>query len=96
MPKIDLSHNQRLQAQHGQLVRPMANRQSDMVFYISKKHARAVYYVHEYNKETHVVTWTRHRRNAVCFRTQQAVYQYLHAYLNNRSDVYLVHALQEM
>lgn len=87
MPKLNLAPSKRPS-------RCMSNHHNT-VFYISKKHERSIYYVQEVDRHHRAVKWVKHRNKAIRFHTQQAVYQFLHTYMNGRTDVVLVNALEE-
>lgn len=87
MPKLNLISGKRPS-------RYMSNQQNT-VFYVSKKHERDVYYVREVDKDNKAVKWIKHRNRAIRFHTQRSVYQFLHAYMNDRTDIIIVNALEE-
>ena len=91
MPKVNL------RPAHRTLARTMAKRlaATELVWYISKEHEKKTYYVQEVDKKSGSVKWTLRRKNAIQFRTNGAVYQFIYKFLNNRNDVVLVNAPEE-
>lgn len=62
------------------------------VWYIAKKHNDKTYYVHEVDKKSGTVKWTSSRNKAMVFRTENGVHHFLHTYMNDRTDIYLINA----
>lgn len=60
-------------------------------WFIAIRKRGKVYYVTEVDKDSGIVTWTPKRSEAISFSTESGVYNFLHAFLNDRTDVYLVH-----
>lgn len=66
--------------------------ENSQVWYIAKKHNNATYYVHEVDKQSSAVKWTKYRGNAMQFKTENGVHQFLRSHMNDRKDIYLIHA----
>ena len=66
-----------------------------MVWYIAKENNGKNYYITEIDKDTRAVTWTPIRKDSIQFATEQAVHTFIHAYLKERNDIFLVHAPEE-
>lgn len=62
------------------------------VWYIAIKHNNTTYYVQEVDKQNGAVKWTTHRSRAMQFHTENGVHHFIHAYMNDRHDIYLIHA----
>lgn len=65
------------------------------VWYISKKQNGSCYYVKEVDTENQAINWTTQRCQALGFRTESGVHHFIHAYMNGRTDVYLIHTSKE-
>lgn len=64
----------------------------DRVWYIAKQNNNTTYYVHEVDKQNSAVKWTKHRKNAMQFKTENGVHHFLNSHMNDRKDIYLIHA----
>lgn len=71
------------------------NLSGNLVYYITKRQNGRVYCVSEVDKDTGVVTWTQRKTMALQFATEAGVYNFVHAFLDNRSDIVLVNSLAE-
>lgn len=64
-------------------------------WYIAKKHNKVIYYVREIDNQNGAVKWTSHRSKSMHFHTENGVHQFIHDYLNDRTDIYLIHAAEK-
>lgn len=65
------------------------------VWYISKHQNRINYYVKEVDKINGAIKWTTHRKHAMQFHTENGVHHFIHAYMKDRRDIYLIHSIEE-
>ena len=64
------------------------------VWYVSKKQNKNVYYVKEVDEKNGAVKWTLHRESALRFHTEGGVHHFIHAHMQDRKDIYLIHAAE--
>lgn len=65
------------------------------VWYISKHQNNTTYYVKEVDKENGAIKWTTHRSKSMQFHTENGVHHFIHSYMKDRHDIYLIHAPEE-
>lgn len=61
------------------------------VWLISKRNNGKIYFLVDYDRDNKTALWSQHRRDALEFKTEAGVTQYISTYLNNRKDIILVH-----
>lgn len=66
-----------------------------MVWYVAKENDDKTYYIKEVDKESGAVKWSASRSKSMQFHTEHGVHHFIHAFLNNRPDIFLVHAESE-
>lgn len=59
-------------------------------WYIGKQQPDAVYYLAEFDDDASTAMWCKQRSDAMPFKTEAGVHQFISTYLNNRSDITLV------
>ncbi len=79
--------------------RRVANRKKQkpegVVWYISKHQNGTTYYVAEIDKQNGACKWTPNRARSMQFHTEAGVHHFIHAYLSDRTDIFLTHAPEE-
>ena len=73
------------------VVRARKNHLEKRVWYICKRQDETVYYVHEVDRECHAIKWSSLRSKAMQFHTENGVHHFIHAYMNDRKDIFLIH-----
>lgn len=71
--------------------RNVVKEKSKKVWYIAKCQSGRTYYLSDFDKNQRAALWSVFVKNGLVFRTNQGVNQYIAAYLNNRTDIHLVH-----
>ena len=69
-----------------------AKQETEAVWFIAKKQSGVSFYLADFDEANNAALWCRDRTQALYFQTEQGVYQYIASYLNNRNDIYLIHA----
>lgn len=72
-----------------------ASSEKSMVWYIAKKNDDRTYYIKEVDKDSGAVKWSSSRSKSMQFHTEHGVHHFIHAFLNNRSGIFLIHAPSE-
>lgn len=95
MPKINLLKRKTVKIKAAKQKHSQEGEGVAKVWYISKHQNRTNYYVQEVDKENGAIKWTSHRSKALQFHTESGVHHFIHAYMNDRKDIYLIHAAEE-
>ncbi len=61
-------------------------------WYIANAQSGIIFYLSDFDDDHNTALWSRNKGDAMPFRTENGVLQYLSTYLNSRSDVHLVHS----
>lgn len=71
----------------------MANRRAPNVrhiWFIGKRQSGFLYYLAEFDDNTSTAMWSKHQLDAIPFKTEVGIHQFISSYLNNRTDLVLV------
>ena len=63
-----------------------------LVWYIAKHQNDRTFYVSEIDEDNHAVTWRTNQKQAMNFYTERGVHQFINAFLNGRTDMFLINA----
>lgn len=64
----------------------------DMIWFIGLRRNRKTFYVADYDDDNNSVMWSEKKENGISFKSEQAIHRFIHRHLNNRSDIFLIHA----
>jgi len=67
----------------------------NMVWYIAKHQNGKVYHVTEVEKELNAAHWSIYRKHAIQFTTEAGVHNFIHSFLKDRKDIFLINGPPE-
>jgi len=65
-----------------------------LVWFIGIQQNGSTFFVADYDNDDdkHVVMWSGQKVDGISFKTERAVHRFIQKHLNNRKDVFLIHA----
>jgi hypothetical protein len=76
------------------LVRKMRRKSvndGSLVWFIGKRQNCKTFYVADYD-DNNTIMWTADKKDGISFKTERAVHRFIHKNLNDRTDIFLIHA----
>jgi len=66
-----------------------------LVWFIGKRQNCKTFYIADYDDDNNTIMWTVNKKDGISFKTERAVHRFIHKHLNDRTDIFLIHAPRE-